>query len=127
MARLCCDLSVGYSKPAKAFCLNGRRGLLAYGQSIASLKVVGKEFDPVKVERAVAHRGANPNRSLALWRNKFDFHLRAYGQVRDRKKTHSAITEVDTQAVQVRRPGKNLHGCAHPLPMGAPDWLKVSF
>ncbi len=57
---------------------------------------------------------------------KFNLDLRAHGQIRDGKQTHSDIAEIDAEGIEVMRSAEYANGCVQQLTLApAPVWLGV--
>ena len=85
--------------------------------------IVGKEFNPVKVECAMTDFPGKTHRLFRVWWFEFNIDVRADAQVRNAEETHPAFAQIDTQRVHVCVWRENLDGGVDPLPAGAPgNW-----
>jgi len=76
----------------------------------------------------MANNPANSNPFLALGRNKFNLNFRVQGQIRDTKKTHPYIAQIDAKSIHADGSSEYLHGGVQQLAFSpSPVWFGVEF
>ena len=94
--------------------------------SRARLIRVGKKFDSVEVESAVANCPNNSNPFGASLGKKFNLDLSAQGEIRNGKQAHSDVTQIDAESIEVMRSGEYANGGIQQLALPtATIWLGV--
>jgi hypothetical protein len=83
------------------------------------------EFDPVKIEGAVADDCGDARDIFAMKWKIFDVYLTADGQIGDGEQAHADIADIDTKSIHRSRAGEYTHGRVEELALiAAPVWFE---
>jgi len=88
---------------------------------------LAEKLNSIEIKRAVTHFAGDSHWLITLRGPKFYLELSADRKVRDGEQAHATITQVDSEAIKMSRPGEHLHRCVHPLTTRTAHRPKIAF
>ena len=95
--------------------------------ALAGFVSLSEKLNPIEIKRAVTHFAGDSHWLITLRRPKFYLELSAHRKVSDGEQAHATITQVDSEAIKMSRPGEHLHRRVHPLATRTAHWPKIAF